>query len=244
MEGTSIARQALGTLGLLALLSWAAALGGCSEFHGTTAASFLRNIRENPDPNVRYDSYAKLASSNCYDSPEGKVEATRLLVAKLDEGREPVATRAVICRTLGELRHPGARDAIAKAVGDPEAIVRVQACRALGKVGRPEDATILARIMATDILDCRVAAIEGLGELKSTDPRIIEVLVTGMDHDDPAIRLASLNALRSTTGKDLGVDPAPWRKLLEAQVAAKTDPPASSGRPAADAAAAKASAIR
>ena len=34
------------------------------------------------------------------------------------------------------------------------------------------------------------------------------MLVAGMEHDDPAIRLASLKALRKITGKDLGVDAA------------------------------------
>ena len=102
----------------------------------------------------------------------------------------------------------------------------MQACRALGKVGRPEDATVLARVMTVDTLeDCRIAAIEGLGELKANDPRIMQVLVAGMEHDDPAIRLASLKALRSITGMDRGVDPAAWRDALLPQA-----PPTRPGR--------------
>ncbi|MEA2633087.1 MAG: hypothetical protein QOE66_3306, partial [Chloroflexota bacterium] len=128
--------------------------------------------------------------------------------------------RAVICRTLGELREPSAREPLIKAVNDPEGLVRVQACRALGKVGKPEDATILARVMTVDTLeDCRIAAIEGLGELKAKDARIMQILVMGMDHDDPAIRLASLEALRNITGLDRGVDPAAWRDAVLPQAA-------------------------
>ena len=101
----------------------------------------------------------------------------------------------MICRTLGELGDPNARDALIGAVSDTEGLVRVQACRALGKVGKPEDVTVLARIMVVDTLeDCRIAAIDGLGELKSKDPRIMQMLVAGMEHEDPAIRLASLKA--------------------------------------------------
>jgi hypothetical protein len=96
-------------------------------------------------------------------------------------------------------------------------------------VGRPEDATILARIMSVDVLeDCRIAAIEGLGEMKVKDPRVLDVLVENMDHDDPAIRLASLKSLRKITSKDLGVEPAAWRKHFHPEVAAKpaaTAPP-------------------
>jgi HEAT repeat protein len=216
---------------------------GCTEFYGTTAASFLRQVRDNPDPNVRYIVYGKLASPNCYDDEHQKEVAARTLIRVLEHGREPIASQAVICRTLGELHAQSARQAIIKVINDPDpgvkkalnspelglreeefraayGIVRQEACRALGKVGRPEDATILARIMSVDPLeDCRIAAIEGLGELKSKDPRILDVLVENMDHDDPAIRLASLKALRKITGKDLGVEPAAWRKHFHPEIA-------------------------
>jgi hypothetical protein len=41
-----------------------------------------------------------------------------------------------------------------------------------------------------------------------------------MEHDDPAIRLASVESLRKVTGQDHGVEVAKWRKALGAQVAA------------------------
>lgn len=190
-----------------------ATLVGCSNFQGTTAKSFLNKVRQDPDPNVRFIAYQKLASPNCYDNDEQKAEAVKVLIAKLEQGTEPVATRAVICRTLGDLKDPAAREALIRAVGDHEGVVRIHALRALGKVGHPEDATMFSRVMTVDQLeDCRIAAIEGLGELKTKDPRILEVLITTMDHKDPALRLASLNALQKITGKDLGVEPAAWRK--------------------------------
>ncbi len=114
---------------------------------------------------------------------------------------------------------------VLKAVNDPEPVIRVQGCRALGRVGKTEDATVLARIMATDIEDCKIAAIEAIGALKPNDPRISRVLVSAMQNDDPAIRLASLNSLRSITGKDVGTDAAAWAKLLPpdpADAASKT----------------------
>lgn len=226
MDGTLPTHCAWNRLAMAATILVAVGLAGCSGFNGTTAASFLRKVREDPDPNTRYIAYNKLASPHCYDTEEQKKEAVATLVNKLEHGKEPVATRAVICRTLGELHDPGAREALIKAVSDNEGLVRSEACRALGQVGQPEDATILSRVMTVDTLeDCRIAAIEGLGELKAKDPRITEVLVTGMEHADPAIRLASLNALRKITGKDLGVDPGPWQKeLLPQKTAAKPAP--------------------
>ena len=131
----------------------------------------------------------------------------------------------MICRTLGELRDPRPHDLLVKAASNSEAVIKIEACRALGKVGRPEDATVLAQIMTLDNLeDARIAAIEGLAELKSKDPRIYKVLLDGMEHEDPAIRLASLNALRKLTRKDLGTDPAAWRQELKPLIAAADAP--------------------
>jgi hypothetical protein len=201
---------------ILSLTVQLVAAGGCATYIGTTSKSFLTQVKNSTDPNVRYIAYAKLGSRSLYEDKAHQAEAVETLIAKYQEGREPVGVRAVIIRSLGMLGDPRARNVVIKAANDPEGVIRVEGCRALGKVGTPEDATILARIMTVDTLeDCRIAAIEGLGSLKSQDPRIHRILLDGMDHDDPAIRYECLNALRQITGKDLGVDPAPWRKALQ-----------------------------
>jgi HEAT repeat protein len=202
---------------------------GCSTYIGTTSKSFIRQAKSNPDPNIRYIAYAKLGNPDLYDDPHDKSEAVETLVAKLDEGREPVGIRAVIIRALGELGDRRARNAIARVANDPdtEPMLKVEAYRALGKVGTPEDATMLARMMNTAPLeDCRIAAIEGIGTLKTQDPRILHVLIEGMEHEDPAIRLQSYRALKQITGKDLGSRPGPWRQELEPQLAKSEKPPA------------------
>jgi HEAT repeats len=188
---------------------------GCGPYLGTTSQSFIRHARTNPDPNIRYIAYAKLGVPSLYDHPRDKAEAVDLLIDKFQEGKEPLGVRSVIIHSLGNLGDPRAHDVVVRAVNDPEPVIRVEGCRALGKVGRPQDATTLARIMTVDTLeDCRIAAIEGLGSLKAQDPRIFQILVDGMDHEDPAIRLECLNSLRKITGKDYGVDPVVWKKEL------------------------------
>jgi HEAT repeat protein len=201
---------------------------GCSTYIGTTPKSFLRHVRSNPDPNIRYIAYAKLGSPDLYDNPQDKSEAVETLVAKLERGKEPVGIRTIIIRDLGALGDKRARDAIARVAYDPNAepMLKVEAYRALGKVGTPDDATMLARVMHTAPLeDYRIAAIEGIAALKANDPRILYVLVQGMEHEDPAIRLQSYRALKQITGKDLGSKPEGWRRDLESQVA-KTEKPA------------------
>jgi HEAT repeat protein len=211
-----------------ALVVGCLAAGGCSSFMGTTAASFLRQVKESPDPNVRFLAYSKLASPNSYDSEDQKREVVRVLSAKLDDPKaEPLVSRAAICRTLGELKRPEARPALLKVIDDPEPSLRFEAAHALGRVGNPEDVTVLVRVMAADTSpDCKVAAIEAIGALKPADPRIALSLAEGMDNqspsEGPAIRLASLRALRSITGKDFGVEPGPWRKYVQ-DLAAKAD---------------------
>lgn len=204
-------RAAAGLVVILA--SW---VGGCSPYVGTTARSFLGHIQRNPDPNIRYIAYSKLGGRDVFDNDAQKREAVETLIEKYEKGNEPVAIRAIICRTLGELGDPKAREVLLKAVHHQEAVIKIEACRALGKVGLPEDATILAQIMSLDLLeDARIAAIEGLADLKSDDPRIYRVLVDALEHEDPAIRLASLNTLRTVTGKDLGTEAEAWQRELQ-----------------------------
>jgi hypothetical protein len=232
------ARSALQRLARAAVITLLA--GGChTPYLGTTATSYLKNVRESKDPNIRYYAYAKLASQNCYDNEEQRMVAVGVLGKNLVSDVEPVATRAVICRTLGELGKVEARPALEHAASDPDDVVRAEAYRALGKVGRPEDATFLAQRMITDTQsDCRIAAIDGLAEIKSHDTRIFVMLVQGMEHDDPAIRLSSVHALRQLTGKDLGVDAAPWRDYVEKEIkderAAEEAPAKKEARPATD----------
>jgi hypothetical protein len=205
-----------------AMIAFGLASAGCSSFLGTTAGSFMRHIRTSEDPNLRYSAYGKLADPGCYTSEEQKDEAVKLLAAALEPGREPTATRVMICRTLGELGRPEAREALIKATDDPDALIRSEACRALGKVGTQADVAVLSRVMTLDRQsDCRIAAIDGLGELNTSDLRTQSLLVENMDHLDPAVRLASLRALRKLTGKDLGIETGAWRAYVAERAAAE-----------------------
>ena len=86
-----------------------ACAAGCTTYVGTTARSFLKHVKSNPDPNIRYVAYSKLGSNDLYDNAEQKSEAVATLIDKYLNGKEPVAIRAVICRTLGDLGDPSAR---------------------------------------------------------------------------------------------------------------------------------------
>jgi hypothetical protein len=235
--GSSRKTRCLGPVAWLAV-AVLAAHAGCSTYLGTTPKSYLRHVKSSPDPNIRFLAYAKLGSPDFYDDPREKSEAVETLVAKLDEGKEPLAIKAVIIHSLGELGDRRARNAIARVANNPntEPMLKVEAYRALGKVGTAEDAMTLVRIMNTDQLeDCRIAAIEGIGALKVQDPRIYHILIEGMEHEDPAIRLQSYRALKQITGKDVGSHPEAWRRELEPQLARSEKPAATAKATAAPA---------
>ena len=94
--------------------------GGCTPYIGTTYKSFIRQARENPDPNIRYIAYAKLGSPSLYEDKVQKDEAVRIMIAKLEDGREPTAIRTAIIRSLGNLGDRRARTAILRGVSDTD----------------------------------------------------------------------------------------------------------------------------
>ncbi len=188
---------------------------GCAGKVGTTARSMLSHVRSDDDPNARYEAYAKLGRKRTYDNEQQLVEAVTEMATRLTEGKEPAMTRAVICRSLGELKRPEAREALIKAIDDEDGDVRTEAARALGKVGNDEDAVLLARMMAIDTThNGRVAAAEGLANLKPKDPKVLISLSENLNNDDPAIRLAAYRALKSITGADPGTDVETWQEYL------------------------------
>jgi HEAT repeat protein len=188
---------------------------GCSMIGPTTANSFITQIETSRDPNVRFTAYEKLGADSVYDTPEQRAKAVKVLLAALAPNKEPTATRAVVCRTLGSLGDPAGREPMIRLVTDNDTLVRTEAIRALGKLGRPEDATILMQRMTLDPSnDCRVAAIEALGSMKAADPRTPGYLVDAMENDDPGIRLAAYQSLKQITKHDAGVKTEAWRTYL------------------------------
>jgi hypothetical protein len=204
-----------------------AMLTGCSAIGPTTATSFLKQVESDPDPNVRFKAYKALGTERVYDDAAQKHRAAELMLRRLDPQKEPMASRALICRTLGTIGDPIARDAMIRLVRDPDVLIRAEAIRALGRVGSPEDATVLMQAMKLDAdADCKVAAIDSLGLLKAADPRTEAYLVEAMEDDDPGIRLAAYGSIKKLTGKDLGPKPGPWRELVVGRSAAPRANPA------------------
>ncbi len=207
-------------------LLMACTCGCASPFGPTTAMSFMRQVERDPDPNVRYKAYQNLGRASVYDDAEQRARAARLLVSRLDPRAEPLASRAVICRTLGDLGDPVARESMIRFCHDSDPLIRAEAYGALGKVGKPEDSTVLMQAMTLDRDDhCKAAAAMALGSLKKVDPRTEGYLVRALDSEDPRIRHAALQSLRKISGKDFGAKQGPWRAYVLAKYGEKIEPP-------------------
>jgi HEAT repeat protein len=219
---------------------------GCASVFPGSATNSIKTIETSPDPNVRFNAYKALASKNVFESNEQRRRAASLMITRLEPSKEPQATRALICRSLGEIGDPVARDVLIRLVRDQDPLLRSEAYKALGKVGVAADATILMQAMSLDNdFNCKVAAIEALGFLKEYDPRTLGYLVDALQDDEPEIRYISLQSLRKLTHADVGATFQEWRAYLEKQGRDRNDqlvknaaqPPATAPKPPADSAA-------
>ena len=139
MDGVSVSRSPSLRVVLLAMcLTLArAGLAPLISAQPTKASSARRS--ENPDPNIRYIAYAKLGSPSIYEDQAQKDEAVKIMIAKLDEGREPIAIRSAILRSLGNLGDRRAREAVLRGIADTDnAVIRVEACRLWARLDYPK----------------------------------------------------------------------------------------------------------
>ena len=77
MDGASVSRSRCLRVFLFAASLCLAQSGACTPYIGTTYKSFIRQARENPDPNIRYIAYAKLGSPSLYEDKVQKDEAVQ-----------------------------------------------------------------------------------------------------------------------------------------------------------------------
>ncbi len=87
MDDASLSKTRWCRLFRLTAMFAVAIASGCSTYIGTTSKSFLREARENGDPNIRYVAYAKLGTPSVYENEAQKDEAIQLLVTKLQRGQ-------------------------------------------------------------------------------------------------------------------------------------------------------------
>lgn len=204
---------------------------------GAEAAPRVTLLLTDPDPEVRaaavtglqaigdrdaFDALAPLAAD-----PDREVR-TRALGALVDLARrhelsdflgttlETAAERARgaalldILATLGRTGQPRIWTALARYLDHDEADVRAAAAAALGALGgRDSGPSLLARLPVEQERSTRVALAQAVQKLVLRDAT--ENLIEWLDDRDPEVRAATLRALQTITGQNLGPEPDPWR---------------------------------
>jgi HEAT repeat protein len=168
---------------------------------------------------------AALRSSASVLSLADRERIAQDLAARLTEESSP-PMRMELVRTLGELPTEAAQAALARALADENAQVRVVACKALGRQQTAESLESLGKAVAQDAdLDVRLAAARELGRFQ--DPAAAQALRPALDDRDAALQGVAMQSLRGVTGKhEFANSVATWRQYLDG--GNPTPPPAPS----------------
>jgi hypothetical protein len=140
-----------------------------------------------------------------------------LYLARTEDG-DPIV-RAAALRGLALHGQPEDVPRIAEMLGDPSDRVRLEAARALQRVHNPRAVdALLASIRVPDPTragrsgepepSVRAEAAHALGQYP--EPRVVPPLINALDDRFLAVNRAALQALRTLTGEDFGLDRRAW----------------------------------
>ena len=213
-----------------AVLCVAAGLAGCTgkQINATAdkvvhklaprpPSHWINVLKTSKDPDLRRTAYLKLSRPELYtDAPELGETVVSLYGLALKAEKE-VYVRAVAARCLGHFATPKALEALRYGTADPAASVRVDACASVGAVRQPGGVDLLAGVLKDDPkADVRLAAAEALARYPTR--RSIRALIPGLSDKDIATRRRVRLSLESITAQQLGDQPEPWRKHLQAHL--------------------------
>jgi hypothetical protein len=143
----------------------------------------------------------------------------RILIERVRRDPDDLV-RATVARAL--VRYPSAEAsaALAAALTDSEARVRVEAARSLKETTDPQAVTALIRALEGDTnASVRGAAAQSLGDIlyPAPPPRaVLTALVHALADRDFAVVQRAADSLERLTGQFLGDDRAAWEKWLAA----------------------------
>ncbi len=135
---------------------------------------------------------------------------TEQLATQIQTEPDPLVRRA-IQESIGRMSTPLASAVLIAGLQDDDLEVRLTCCGALGERADPSVISALGIALETDKeLDVKLAAVDALGKIKS--PQSVAALAKAVNHRDPALQYAGVQALKSVSGQDLGNDVTAWRQ--------------------------------
>jgi HEAT repeat protein len=179
----------------------------CAVLAAAAPADALPSLLErlaDPDPAVRGAAAAALAA---FPDPDA---ARRLEDAFRRERDWPL--RAFGLETLARLDPDRAAALLEEAARDRHPHVRLVAAETAARLGPAET---LAGLLADPDWRVRSAAVEAAAA--RGEPALAGALIERFDHEKGRLRAECAAALRRLTGKDLGLEPGPWKAWWEAR---------------------------
>ncbi len=167
-------------------------------------------------PAQKVDRLVELAGQIPGMAPARQATVCDEMIAALQRETDPMIRRELV-RTIGAIGLPRAREGLALGQQDSHPSVRMAACEAWGRRDDPESAGALAAVLADDAnVDVRLAASKAL----TRQPKVQAYphLVASLQDRDPAVQLATMQALRETTGAELQDDVNKWIGYVQAQM--------------------------
>ncbi len=139
-----------------------------------------------------------------------------LTLAQIIEHDDNALLRAAAVKTLSLFPPQLSGPALAKALEDGSANVRIAACEAWCDQQPGPAVEHLARILGSDTdLDVQIAAAKGLSNFQ--DPRAVSALALALDSKDPALQYRATRSLAEISPVDYGRDVVAWKQYLQGQ---------------------------
>lgn len=214
-------------------ISYFALIIGCA---GCTQLAEFRNPFAGPPP--AYKSEYGLSPAEKADQLRGLVIRAKTMSRPQQDATSQDLTRTLgtvqdailrreIIRALGAFPTQHAAQGLHQAAEDEDPLVRIAAAEAWGMRHDREAESVLSSLLTTDPnVDVRQAAIRALATFGGADT--LHHLSIALQDRDPAIQLAAIQALKSTTGQDLGNDVNKWIAYAKASAPSTPGSPTTS----------------
>ena len=160
------------------------------------------------DPNDREN--ARRGTILLANAPWGGTEVyVRMYRLYAEDALDPLV-RAAALQALARHGDPADAKLVAKSLASPFRQVRLAAAKALQRLHEPEVADLLwpRLVDPEEDSDVRTEVAIALGQYPT--PAVFNALVAALSQRELAVNTAAIDALRSITGKDFGIDEDKW----------------------------------
>lgn len=215
-------RFAKSAAGWLAACALGGSLSGCADgivpemrsLNPWVRKQWAEDEKFGPTFHRKVADLAALRSSARSLSPEDRERIAQELAGRLKD-EQSSAMRIELVRALGDLPAPSAQAALAAALTDENAQVRMVACTSLGEHQTGDAMQALGNAVAHDAdLDVRIAAARELGRFR--DPAAAQALRVALDENDAALQGVAMQSLSGITGRrEYAGSASAWREYLD-----------------------------